>query len=95
MANISEALTANGGDIQSLRPWLDENGKSWITKNGEVIPSEIVGLCTKEDFIDLDVLTLISATYHFRATHVLRSYGGGLLGLILIIVLVLVLLGHI
>lgn len=78
--NVAATLIANGFDVGCLRPWLGNDGRSYMTimHNGELVNVPIgnaIASLRKDEWIYLDTVILRTAKQRLRAVADLRGAG--------------------
>jgi hypothetical protein len=87
--DVASRLLSSGGDFRSLRPWLGEDGKSYVTVNTgtdgkgqpryEAVPTSNSATLRKDEWIRFDEVVIRAARQRLRAYADLRNanvYGG-------------------
>jgi uncharacterized linocin/CFP29 family protein len=78
--SVAEKLVAAGGDIRVLRPFIGQDGRTYITANrgGKLIAHPVTNVATtlrKEDWVKLDAAVVAAAKPRLRAVADIRGAG--------------------
>lgn len=76
VGDVAATLLQNNFDVDVLRPWMGENGRTYVTRNGEAVPvANATATLRKDDWKILDDVLVKTAKKRLKVVGALRSAG--------------------